>query len=766
MSRIKKSRNISRKNSQRRSRRNTYRRSKKVKRSKRNTYRRSRKVKRSKRNTYRRSRKVKRSERNTYRRSRKVKRSKRNTYRRSRSNALKNLRGGANPLNLDEIKVDMPVQLISDSSKHGIVSYILRKSEKVIVIMDDGLGRQAVAIKDLIARQPALKPAVTQPLQTLAATGADNSGDELIGTWLEKQSISRDIESILKDNGIDTLNHLLEIFKEEGDFEFLFPDDVIPANFVDTGKQLWDAIEKENQKSAAVKQQAGPLPTQVKVSPVAQQLGTIEKENQKSAAVKQQAGPLPTQVKVSPVAQQLGTIGLFRPGLYGAPKGAAVTENATARAEVSSAKEPPPGWELRESTNNPGRSFFLHLVTGKTQWTPPTAQDIADADIAAAALPAAQQAAAARDITEPRTDTIILSDDQAARLQPSRAVQGDDPDVSIVELLRLRKQRKHEVEAQPAAATQASSMTTTLSPEPEPHPQTIADFLESKFPTLQRKLKDYLIEIKGGGEKDYLSEYNEGTLCDSLPGVQNGIALQVLQNAEEIDILKRRIVSGDGERSATARQSSAALGGMMGVLSRPIAAARARARGLGPGGGQEEQRQPSENQELSEEEPKQQKLLKDMEENYYHHLGWYKVISDKGIQQRQGPSQQIADFKKHETVPTLEVNELFRISELSTQVPWKTKEGREPIYVVRGKTNHGGWVTLNIKKVEPYEVRTTGRRRGRNERQGQSVSRPSASDEETRQGASQAPASYGVSGTMSNRSVEEYILDGSVSGAL
>ena len=719
MSRIKKSRNISRKNSQRRSRRNTYRRSKKVK--------------RSKRNTYRRSRKVKRSERNTYRRSRKVKRSKRNTYRRSRSNALKNLRGGANPLNLDEIKVDMPVQLISDSSKHGIVSYILRKSEKVIVIMDDGLGRQAVAIKDLIARQPALKPAVTQPLQTLAATGADNSGDELIGTWLEKQSISRDIESILKDNGIDTLNHLLEIFKEEGDFEFLFPDDVIPANFVDTGKQLWDAIEKENQKSAAVKQQAGPLPTQV---------------------------------KVSPVAQQLGTIGLFRPGLYGAPKGAAVTENATARAEVSSAKEPPPGWELRESTNNPGRSFFLHLVTGKTQWTPPTAQDIADADIAAAALPAAQQAAAARDITEPRTDTIILSDDQAARLQPSRAVQGDDPDVSIVELLRLRKQRKHEVEAQPAAATQASSMTTTLSPEPEPHPQTIADFLESKFPTLQRKLKDYLIEIKGGGEKDYLSEYNEGTLCDSLPGVQNGIALQVLQNAEEIDILKRRIVSGDGERSATARQSSAALGGMMGVLSRPIAAARARARGLGPGGGQEEQRQPSENQELSEEEPKQQKLLKDMEENYYHHLGWYKVISDKGIQQRQGPSQQIADFKKHETVPTLEVNELFRISELSTQVPWKTKEGREPIYVVRGKTNHGGWVTLNIKKVEPYEVRTTGRRRGRNERQGQSVSRPSASDEETRQGASQAPASYGVSGTMSNRSVEEYILDGSVSGAL
>ena len=40
---------------------------------------------------------------------------------------------------------------------------------------------------------------------------------------------------------------------------------------------------------------------------------------------------------------------------------------------------PPPGWELRDSTQYPGRQFYSHAATGKTSWTHPGAAEVAPA---------------------------------------------------------------------------------------------------------------------------------------------------------------------------------------------------------------------------------------------------------------------------------------------------------------------------------------------------------------------------------------------------
>ena len=40
---------------------------------------------------------------------------------------------------------------------------------------------------------------------------------------------------------------------------------------------------------------------------------------------------------------------------------------------------PPPGWELKDSTQYPGRQFYFHAATGKTSWTHPGAAEAAPA---------------------------------------------------------------------------------------------------------------------------------------------------------------------------------------------------------------------------------------------------------------------------------------------------------------------------------------------------------------------------------------------------
>jgi hypothetical protein len=112
------------------------------------------------------------------------------------------------------------------------------------------------------------------------------------------------------------------------------------------------------------------------------------------------------------------------------------------------AKEPPPGWELRESTNYPGRHFFLHLGTGKTQWTPPTAQEIADADIAAAALQAAQQAQAAKEAAEAQASAAHAQIDQMADITPAKT---------------------------PAVATPAPAPAAVPEPDPAPLPEPLPE---------------------------------------------------------------------------------------------------------------------------------------------------------------------------------------------------------------------------------------------------------------------------------------------------
>jgi outer membrane biosynthesis protein TonB len=84
-----------------------------------------------------------------------------------------------------------------------------------------------------------------------------------------------------------------------------------------------------------------------------------------------------------------------------------------------------------------GRHFYLHLGTGKTQWTPPSPQECSDADIAGAALEAAKVAHAAK-IAE-------------------AAEEGVPPPVQ---------------EVAPVAAPAVVEETPVL-PEPEPEPATV-----------------------------------------------------------------------------------------------------------------------------------------------------------------------------------------------------------------------------------------------------------------------------------------------------
>jgi hypothetical protein len=89
--------------------------------------------------------------------------------------------------------------------------------------------------------------------------------------------------------------------------------------------------------------------------------------------------------------------------------------------------ELPPGWTSLASTNYPGRLFYVHQLSGYTQWTVPTPADLVKLEAAGALAPASAAGSAASGTAASGAGGVGTGDDSAEAFEePSQEQRNGD----------------------------------------------------------------------------------------------------------------------------------------------------------------------------------------------------------------------------------------------------------------------------------------------------------------------------------------------------